>query len=285
LVSIVNYDELAGSTPATSFDIHKTFKLKDSFFIIPNTKVPAISPIVICSNGDLRKLDTLINEQIRLKQTNRVFVPLTPAAIRNALAGKISQNAQIARMQKIVIIANGQNIRIISAYDLEGQKRGLKHLNEKPKGSQRTNFEIEYDMALGNYTSKNEGNQKMEALFGKKAYFEKLAAIDGGIKKILASKPDSRTMVITKPYFSEYVMEALRIPAKNYFGVTPHGKPVPKSQEIMLAKKYLQIIKRKVKPVPKKIVPDRKIRPKIQKRVLTKKTNGFPKPRQGRRGH
>jgi hypothetical protein len=181
----------------------------------------------------------MFGEQIKLNNSTRLFIPLGPLAIRNALAGKISENQQIARMQRIVQLASENRLQVISAYDAKHARKGQVQMNQKPKGSQLSNFEIEYAKSVGEYEPNNSGNPLTKALFEKKLYFTKLAAIDGGLRQIRASNPDEKTIIVTKPYFAAYVMEFLRIPTKKYHGVSPHGAIPKMPQEIVHAKNYL----------------------------------------------
>ncbi|MFA5763552.1 MAG: hypothetical protein WC915_01950 [archaeon] len=240
---------------------------------MPNTKVRSISPTVICANGDFEKLKTMLAEQIKLNQSTRLFVPLGPLAIRNALAGKISENQQIARMQRIVQLSTQNGLKVISAYDAKHARKGQTEMNQKPKGSTRSNFEIEYDKIVGDYNEGNSGNSSLDLLFGKKLYYTKLAAIDSGLQQLLASHPDEKTLVVTKPYFAAYVMEVLRVPTKNYHGVSPHGAIPPMPRELVQAKRYLEILKNpsKAKRAPKKVTlvePKLKLNKSNSKRTI-----------------
>jgi hypothetical protein len=245
---------------------------------MPNTKVPAISPTVICANGNFEKLEQLIKELIILNKSTRLFVPLRPLAIRNAFEEKISKNQQIARIQKIIQIAREHGLKIIPAYDSKHALRGQKELNEKPKGSNRTNFEIEYSKRVGLYGEGNSGNQAIRELFEQQMYFNKLAAIDGGLRQIYASNPDEKTIILTKPYFAAYVMEFLKIPTSKYFGVSPYGTIPKMPPEIVQAKRHIQNLKKRTKQTQIKLHP----KPKIKTPIPQQKTHRFNK-KHGRR--
>jgi hypothetical protein len=220
---------------------------------MPTTKAFAISPTVVCANGDFRRLEKLLITQITQNKTNRLFIPIAPELVKLAKEGKLSKNAQIARMQRIVQVAISKGVRVSSAYDTHAKAMGEKLLNQKPKGSKRTFFEMEHDIALGDYSSVNESNKKLQLLNSKKAYFEKLSAIDGGLRKAIKSNPDERTMIITRPFFAAHVMEMLKVPAKKYQGITPHGKVPAKPDIIKAAELYLKHLKKqqRSKPAPK----------------------------------
>jgi len=247
---------------------------------MPNTKVQAVSPTVICANGDFKKLETLILEQIKLKKSTRIFVPISVSAVRNGQAGKLSSNQQIARLQQIVQLAKVNGLQVISAYDAKHARKGQNEMNQIPRGSKRSNFEIEYDTAVGEYGPGNSGNPATKALFEKKLYFTKLAAVDSGLRQILAARPDEKTLVITKPYFAAYVMEVLRVPTKNYHGVSPHGAIPPMPQELVHAKNYLATIRN---PIKSKAVQAKTTKTKLKLAPQTSKRTKTLNRRHGRK--
>jgi hypothetical protein len=201
-----------------------------------SAKVPAVSPFVLCEKGNLKTVSKQMQSLIFQQNLTRVFVPLTPVAIRNARSGKISENEGIARLQKLCQIAFENKLRVVSMYDKSIALKGQKKLNRKI-GPKRTEFDLRYDKALTKYDGK--GNKEMNLLFGEKFYFDKLAAIDIGLKKIKKNNPSKESLILTKQFFAPFVLEKLRIPSSNYFGINPYGKIPEKSVELKLAMNYL----------------------------------------------